>query len=396
MPIRVHVNGTRGKSTVTRLIAGALREAGVPTLGKVTGTAARWLLPDGSEEAVRRGRTARISEQLTALRKAAAMGCQALVAECMAIRPELQWAAEHVLLHSTVGVITNARLDHVTEMGWTPATIARSLANTVPSGGVVVVGEPWLAKIVEPVAARRRSRVVVASSTAAERMPAHLQDRLGLHDPANLAVALEVARVLGIPENVAWEGMARAAVEPGHARYCRAVGNRSTPCLLVDATAVNDPDSLERVLGGICGGTRARQVQLIYHHRRDRPERALVFARWVESLTREPRTGRMGGLPLSVVPDVIVTGDASGVPIWRRVSRMRARYGGATPGAALRLLEVTRHSAWSTSQRDTDLPAPECLIVVCGNTRSAGDWQADFGPWWPAPLGGRVGVGIRA
>lgn len=29
IPIRVHVNGTRGKSSVTRLIAGALREHGL-------------------------------------------------------------------------------------------------------------------------------------------------------------------------------------------------------------------------------------------------------------------------------------------------------------------------------------------------------------------------------
>ena len=38
---RIHVNGIRGKSSVTRLIAAALREGKVKTLGKTTGTAAR-------------------------------------------------------------------------------------------------------------------------------------------------------------------------------------------------------------------------------------------------------------------------------------------------------------------------------------------------------------------
>jgi len=39
---RIHVNGIRGKSSVTRLIAAALREGKVKTLGKTTGTAARY------------------------------------------------------------------------------------------------------------------------------------------------------------------------------------------------------------------------------------------------------------------------------------------------------------------------------------------------------------------
>ena len=35
IPIRIHVNGTRGKSSVTRLVAAALQKNGIPTLAKV-------------------------------------------------------------------------------------------------------------------------------------------------------------------------------------------------------------------------------------------------------------------------------------------------------------------------------------------------------------------------
>ena len=38
---RVHVNGIRGKSTVTRIIAGMIREAGIVTVAKSTGTSRR-------------------------------------------------------------------------------------------------------------------------------------------------------------------------------------------------------------------------------------------------------------------------------------------------------------------------------------------------------------------
>ena len=41
---RIHVNGIRGKSSVTRLIAATLREGGIKTAAKTTGTAARILV----------------------------------------------------------------------------------------------------------------------------------------------------------------------------------------------------------------------------------------------------------------------------------------------------------------------------------------------------------------
>jgi hypothetical protein len=54
LKIRIYVNGIRGKSTVTRLIAGVLREAGIQTLAKTTGSAARVILPNGDEIPIRR------------------------------------------------------------------------------------------------------------------------------------------------------------------------------------------------------------------------------------------------------------------------------------------------------------------------------------------------------
>ena len=50
----IHVNGTRGKSTVTRMIHAVLREAGYRAWGKTTGTEPRLLLPDGTEALIHR------------------------------------------------------------------------------------------------------------------------------------------------------------------------------------------------------------------------------------------------------------------------------------------------------------------------------------------------------
>ncbi|HHS51000.1 MAG TPA: poly-gamma-glutamate synthase PgsB, partial [candidate division Zixibacteria bacterium] len=80
--IRIHVNGTRGKSSVTRLIAGALREAGVRTVAKTTGSLPQLILPDGTEEPIVRLGSPNIHEQIGIIRKAVALGAEALVIEC--------------------------------------------------------------------------------------------------------------------------------------------------------------------------------------------------------------------------------------------------------------------------------------------------------------------------
>ena len=49
LPIRIHVNGTRGKSSVTRLIAAGLRESGLNTYAKTTGTTPRIINNKGKD-----------------------------------------------------------------------------------------------------------------------------------------------------------------------------------------------------------------------------------------------------------------------------------------------------------------------------------------------------------
>lgn len=44
IPLRVNVNGIRGKSTATRFITAILEEAGYKVVGKTTGTSARMIV----------------------------------------------------------------------------------------------------------------------------------------------------------------------------------------------------------------------------------------------------------------------------------------------------------------------------------------------------------------
>jgi gamma-polyglutamate synthase len=102
IPIRVNINGVRGKSTVTRLITGILKEADLRTVGKTTGTSARmiyWYTDE--EEPIVRGKTgANIGEQKGVVKKAADLNTEALVSECMAVNPDYQVTFQKQLLQA--------------------------------------------------------------------------------------------------------------------------------------------------------------------------------------------------------------------------------------------------------------------------------------------------------
>ena len=76
---RVHVNGTRGKSSVARLIAAGMRAGNIRTCCKNTGTLPRMALPDGTEYPVFRPAKANEIEQLRLVAAAVDAGVEALV-----------------------------------------------------------------------------------------------------------------------------------------------------------------------------------------------------------------------------------------------------------------------------------------------------------------------------
>jgi len=71
VPVRVGVTGTRGKSSVTRLVAGALRESGTRVLAKTTGSRAVLIYPDGAEREIKRRGPPTVLEQKRVVRLAA-------------------------------------------------------------------------------------------------------------------------------------------------------------------------------------------------------------------------------------------------------------------------------------------------------------------------------------
>ena len=190
IPIRVVVNGTRGKSTVVRLLAAALREAGIPTLGRSTGSIAELVLPDGSLRAIaRRGVVNLVREQRQLVRLANGFDAKALVCECSAIRPELQRVFQRQLVEPTLTLITNSYVDHVDQLGETRESTAEVLASGV---------HRFLTT--DPVLGALPGAVVVPDLAVPSRIPQWVH-------PDCYRIALAACAELGIPQEVAIRGM---------------------------------------------------------------------------------------------------------------------------------------------------------------------------------------------
>jgi gamma-polyglutamate synthase len=289
LPHRVLVNGIRGKSSITRLCAGALRGGDKVVVAKTTGTAARFIFPDASEEPVhRKFGIANVVEQIGIVRRAAAYHPDALVIECMAVMPALQEINQSKLIQSTIGVLCNVREDHLAEMGPTLDDVARSLSRSMPEGGICITAEKDRLAILQQEADKRKCRLIsVDPETVTD------QEMAGfgwITFKENVAIALEVASQLGVDRRSALAGMWAAPPDPGVLSVARVL-YRDKRIRFANIFAANDPESTYMNIQQLESQRLiARPLTMVINCRPDRVE----------------RNGQMGALTERVQPQHIV------------------------------------------------------------------------------------------
>ena len=144
---RILVNGTRGKTTVSRIIVNALNANGIKTIGRTTGSEACIVLPDNSSEPFKRRREARITEMISFARFCKKNSAECIVVECMALIPENQKIFANKLIRPTHTVITNSYVDHIPEMGSTIESTMWALSNSIYKDTKLFVSENEYADI---------------------------------------------------------------------------------------------------------------------------------------------------------------------------------------------------------------------------------------------------------
>jgi gamma-polyglutamate synthase len=278
LDVRVHINGIRGKSSVTRLVAGVLREGGYVTVAKTTGSAARVIGPRGEETPIKRRGAATINEQVDIVEEYVHADVEALIIECMAVRPLYQEYSQEHMVRSDITIITNVREDHQEEMGETLEEIADSMSVTIPRGGVLITGEnrPHLQQRLRRNASARDSRFIYADPDQVLDEDLRGFDYLQFKD--NIATGLTVANLLDIDRETAMRGMWKSVPDVGVVRLIT-YEIRGKQVLWVPMFAANDRESViltfELLQAYFPPGAT---VVGILNNRRDRGRRAELFA----------------------------------------------------------------------------------------------------------------------
>ena len=240
IPIRIHVNGTRGKSSVTRLIAAGLRAGGKRTFAKTTGTAPRVIDSKGIDRIIHRLRRPSIGEQVRLLKYFSSENPDVVVMECMAVQPQYQWISEHQMVKSHIGVITNARPDHLDEMGPTEVDVVKSLCNSIPVGGTLVTAEDKHKDILQSVADRNQSEIFFSNESSVYEKD--LNNFAYIEHPQNVAIALDVCHKMGIERDIALSGMHSVRPDLGALVVWKLLGKQGS-LQFVNGMAANDPVS---------------------------------------------------------------------------------------------------------------------------------------------------------
>ena len=278
IPIRVNVNGIRGKSTVTRLMTGVLTAAGYKVVGKTTGTAARMIFWNTKEETPieRRPEGPNIGEQRKVVGQAAKLGAEVLVSECMAVTPDYQIIFQEQLLQANIGVIVNVLEDHMDVMGPTLDTIAEAFIATIPYGGKLIIANGPYADYFSEIAKKRETEIFLADASI---ITEEQMRQFGyIVFPENVALALALAKAMDVDDEIAWEGMLKANPDPGILRV-HTLNILGKTTYFVNAFAANDATSTLAIWQRVMDlGYPADNSAIVMNCRSDRVDRSIQFA----------------------------------------------------------------------------------------------------------------------
>ncbi len=283
IPLRICITGTRGKSTVTRLIAGILRENGRKVLAKTTGSRPVMIFPDGSEkEILRRGQPS-ILEGKDVLKAACQIGAQALVVEMMGIQPETMRVESLRLFHPHILVITNVRLDHQEQMGISKEDIAASFASAIPKKCTVFVQEKKFIQTFEEKANRVNSKIFRAPEAINQKSID--KGNLETFYERDVYLSLLVAEFLDIDRHVALSGIKKSQSDTGSLKVWMSKDSTlPKACCFISAFAANEPESTTVVLDYLKKKDvfRGKKRTALLSFRKDRGDRTLQWLRALE------------------------------------------------------------------------------------------------------------------
>ncbi|HSW59980.1 MAG TPA: poly-gamma-glutamate synthase PgsB, partial [bacterium] len=198
-----------------------------------------------------------------------------LVIECMALNPAYQALCELKLVKSTIGVITNARADHLDVMGPDEESVAKALLGTTPVNGTLFTCEEDYIELFRSVGKDRSSEVEIVGKHTATDVPSEWMDGFSyIEHKENVALALAVCEKSGVKPEIAIKGMHKVQPDAG-AMSEYVVEWFGRELVFVNGFAANDPESTEMIWDmALTRNSRVVKKIMVVNCRSDRPERS--------------------------------------------------------------------------------------------------------------------------
>ncbi len=271
---RIHINGSRGKSSVTRYIAAGMRARKIKTLAKITGVLPTLILSDGTLKTIKRKGAARVQEQLRLMHFAARNNYNAFVLECMSIKPEFQ-KLELQSYKPQIYVLTNILDDHREVLGSTPRERTAVYGNLLPVNTKVVMPKSTYTKEMENWVRAKNCQTILARPVSAKIPDGAFAE--------NIALALAVCKQAGVPEKIALPAILREAQTDN--QNVIPFGAAADACTFINGFAVNDVESAKKLIKK-WQKTYPEQTNtvFIFNSRSDRAVRSRLFTDWFLSL----------------------------------------------------------------------------------------------------------------
>jgi len=260
---RILVTGSRGKSSLVRLLHCALNHCEIPTYARMTGVVPRELGPE-SDKTILRSAGAHVEEMRWWLNQLPA-DCSGIVLENSAIAKDLQPLAGQ-WLRPQVAILANILPDHQEVWGPTTDCAAMTLVAGIPKGCPVVIPDqlknhPLLSSLLK----RKGCPIIVAET-----------QHCGSSDfqQYNIQLALAALQSVGCEKNIALEGLERLKPDrfDFHVKYKDGVE-------FAMAFTANDVASTVGLFQSL--SWREEETLLVFNHRSDRIGRLNSFIDWI-------------------------------------------------------------------------------------------------------------------
>lgn len=261
-PIKIMVTGSRGKSSLVRLVHSALLANGIKAYGRITGVLPRELTPYGEVQILRSsgGHVEEMKWWFSSIPE----DVQAVVMENSAVSPDLQsfalkWFSPGVTL------LSNIHPDH--QEAWGPYEIdaALALSGGIGPGAKVILG-PGLEnkKFLLEILALKNCKIMISRSG---------ENGLDFRG-RNILTASRLCEFLQLDMDLAERAMRNTPPDIADFRVISRISGE-----LAFAFSANDIEStgeLFRLLEW-----PYEETMVLYNHRRDRPSRLKSFKKWI-------------------------------------------------------------------------------------------------------------------